>query len=185
MFGVGAVPGEATTKAIPLAVRVSFYIGSVAFFGAVIWTVLTTQEYPPDDMEAFTKMKAAKSGVGHAAVEIFRDVISMPKTMRRLAWVQIFTWLGLFCMWLYFGVAVARNVFGGSPGTPDYNKGIAWGGNCFAMYSVVCFAFSFVLAVGRGAPRAQADARHLPRSPAPSACCPSPSSATGTSFSCR
>ena len=24
--------------------------------------------------------------------------------MRRLAWVQMFTWLGLFCMWLYFGV---------------------------------------------------------------------------------
>jgi maltose/moltooligosaccharide transporter len=65
--------------------------------------------------------------------------------MRRLAWVQIFTWLGLFCMWLYFGVAVARNIFGGTPGTPAYAEGIAWGGNCFAMYSAVCFAFSFVL----------------------------------------
>jgi maltose/moltooligosaccharide transporter len=65
--------------------------------------------------------------------------------MRRLAWVQIFTWLGLFCMWLYFGVAVARNIFGGTPGTPAYEAGIAWGGTCFAMYSAVCFAFSFAL----------------------------------------
>ena len=69
----------------------------------------------------------------------------MPQTMRRLAWVQIFTWLGLFCMWLYFGVAVARNIFGGTPGTPAYDAGHRVGGNCFAMYSVVCFAFSFAL----------------------------------------
>jgi maltose/moltooligosaccharide transporter len=69
----------------------------------------------------------------------------MPETMRRLAVVQVFTWLGLFCMWLYFGVAVARNVFNGAPGTPEYEAGIAWGGNCFAMYSAVCFVFSFAL----------------------------------------
>jgi len=73
--------------------------------------------------------------------------MAMPQTMRRLAWVQIFTWLGLFCMWLYFGVAVARNIFGGTPGTQAYEQGIAWGGNCFAMYSAVCFAFSFALPV--------------------------------------
>jgi maltose/moltooligosaccharide transporter len=72
-------------------------------------------------------------------------MLAMPQTMRRLAWVQIFTWLGLFCMWLYFGVAVARNVFGGTPGAAAYEQGIAWAGNCFAMYSFVCFLVSFAL----------------------------------------
>ena len=38
--------------------------------------------------------------------------MAMPPTMRRLAWVQIFTWLGLFCMWLFFVPATARHVFG-------------------------------------------------------------------------
>jgi len=42
---------------------------------------------------------------------------------------------------------VARNIFGGTPGTQAYEQGIAWGGNCFAMYSAVCFAFSFALPV--------------------------------------
>jgi maltose/moltooligosaccharide transporter len=75
--------------------------------------------------------------------------------MKRLAWVQVCTWAGLFCMWLYFPVAVARNVFG----APDessalYRAGVEWGGLCFAMYSVVCFAFAPILpklahAVGR------------------------------------
>ena len=132
---------------IPLAVTLAFYAGAFAFLAAVLWTIFTTPEYPPDDMEAFTRMKAEQAGIGAAASEIFRDVMAMPQTMRRLAWVQIFTWLGLFCMWLYFGVAVARNIFGGTPGTPAYAQGIAWGGNCFAVYSAVCFAFSFALPV--------------------------------------
>src|SRR2546425_3346645 len=139
--------GATADTAIPLAVRLAFYVGAFAFLAAVLWTIFTTTEYPPDDMEAFTRMKAEKAGIGAAASEIFRDMMAMPQTMRRLAWVQIFTWLGLFCMWLYFGVAVARNIFGGTPGTSAYEQGIAWGGNCFAMYSAVCFAFSFALPV--------------------------------------
>jgi maltose/moltooligosaccharide transporter len=141
--GGGATAG--TT--IPLAVTLAFYAGAFAFLAAVLWTIFTTTEYPPDDMETFTRMKAEKAGIAAAASEIFRDMMAMPQTMRRLAWVQIFTWLGLFCMWLYFGVAVARNIFGGTPGTQAYEQGIAWGGNCFAMYSAVCFAFSFALPV--------------------------------------
>ena len=139
--------GATADTTIPLGVTLAFYAGAFAFLAAVLWTVFTTTEYPPDDLETFTRMKAEKAGIGAAASEIFRDMIAMPQTMRRLAWVQIFTWLGLFCMWLYFGVAVARNIFGGTPGTSAYEQGIAWGGNCFAMYSAVCFAFSFALPV--------------------------------------
>src|SRR2546430_3865899 len=145
---VGGGGGGATADTtIPLAVTLAFYAGAFAYLAAVLWTIFTTTEYPPDDLETFARMKAEKAGVTPAASEIFRDMMAMPQTMRRLAWVQIFTWLGLFCMWLYFGVAVARNIFGGTPGTQAYEQGIAWGGNCFAIYSAVCFAFSFALPV--------------------------------------
>ena len=36
----------------------------------------------------------------------------MPRTMKQLAVVQFFTWLGLFCMWMFFGLATAQQVFG-------------------------------------------------------------------------
>jgi maltose/moltooligosaccharide transporter len=66
--------------------------------------------------------------------------------MKQLAPVQLMTWLGLFCMWLYFSVAIARSVFGATDTTsPNYTAGIKWGGVCFAMYSFVCFLFSFAL----------------------------------------
>ena len=132
--------------AIPVTVRLSFYIGAAAFFGAVLWTILTTKEYPPEDMEAFRRAKSEKAGLLANAREIFHSIGGMPRTMRQLAPVQLFTWLGLFCMWLYFPVAVAHNVFGAADqNSPVYTAGVEWAGVCFGVYSAVCFAFSFVL----------------------------------------
>jgi maltose/moltooligosaccharide transporter len=132
--------------AIPVAVKFSFYLGAAVFFSAVLWTILSTREYPPDDMEAFRRMKAEKSGLATNGKEIFRMIGRMPSTMRQLAWVQVSTWMGLFCMWLYFPVAVARNVFGApDERSPVYTEGIAWAGMCFGMYSVVCFFYSLAL----------------------------------------
>jgi maltose/moltooligosaccharide transporter len=146
VFHVTTAAGD--TRAIPTTVRLSFYMGAVAFFGAVLWTIVTTPEYPPEDMEVFRRMKAEKAGIWANAKEILGAVRQMPQTMRQLAPVQLLTWLGLFCMWLYFPVAVARNVFG----APDqnsaiYTTGVEWAGVCFGAYSVVCFAFSFGLPV--------------------------------------
>lgn len=136
------------TQAIPLTVRLSFYVGAAAFFTAVLWTICTTKEYPPEDMEAFRKRKAEKHSLAQAFGEILVAIREMPQTMRQLAPVQLMTWLGLFCMWLYFPVAVARNVFGAaSEKMPEYTAGIEWAGICFGVYSAVCFAFSFFLPV--------------------------------------
>jgi len=133
---------------IPLTFRLSFYIGAAAFFGAVMWTVATTREYPPDDLAAFRKMKAERTVLRENAREILDSIGAMPQTMKQLAWVQIATWLGLFCMWLYFPVAVGHNVFGApDEKSPLYTQGIEWAGICFGMYSAVCFVWSFVLPV--------------------------------------
>ena len=111
----------------------------------MLWTIVTTKEYPPDDLEAFRAKKADKRGLG-ATPRFFTTIREMPQTMRQLAPVQLLTWLGLFCMWLYFPVAVAHNVFGASDKTsPLYTRGMEWGGICFGMYSAVCFVFSFSL----------------------------------------
>ena len=134
------------TSVIPYTVRLSFSIGAVVFLTAVLYTIVTTKEYPPDDIAAFERMKQEHSGLRENVAEIFRSIREMPKTMRQLAPVQFFTWLGLFCMWLYFGVAIARSVFGAAtPTSPGYNDGIKWGGVCFAVYSAATFAFAFLL----------------------------------------
>src|SRR5579884_3517532 len=47
VFHVG---GTLAAHEIPFSVRLAFYIGAPVFFGCVLWTVLTTHEYPPEDM---------------------------------------------------------------------------------------------------------------------------------------
>ena len=92
--------------------KYAFQVGAVAFFLGVLWTVVTTDEYPPEDMAAFDRMKRERRGLAAGVQEIVAAVREMPLTMKQLAVVQFFTWLGLFCMWLFYVPAVARHVFG-------------------------------------------------------------------------
>ncbi len=131
---------------IPLSTDYAFKVGSVAFLLAVLWTVLTSKEYPPEDMEAFRRMRGEKSGVLGGFREIFSSIWEMPSTMKQLAVVQFFTWFALPCMWQFFGIAVARHVFGAaSPDDAGFREGTEWGGLCFAVYNVVCFVVAFLL----------------------------------------
>ncbi len=141
-FGVTSAVGEGV---IPRTVRLSFYLGSGIFLVAVLYTIISTKEYPPDDLAAFQKMKTESAGLGNALREIFWGIGSMPKTMRQLAVVQFFAWFALFCMWIYFVPAVATKVFGGIPGSPEYQRGNEWGGVCFSIYNGTAFAFAFLL----------------------------------------
>ena len=145
-FGVA---GTAPEGQIPPAVHIAFYTGAAAFLLAVLYTIFTTGEYPPDDMAEFERMKAEHKGVGGFFREFFHGLATMPKTMRQLAWVQFFTWTGLFCMWIYFSPAIARHVFGAVKDTPEFSGLVAqagqWTGVSFSVYNGVCFVFSFIL----------------------------------------
>ena len=136
-----------TASGIPLTVKYSFQFGAVVFLLAVLWTVFTTDEYPPEDMAAFERAKQEGLGVGGLLREVFEAIREMPQTMRQLAVVQVFTWLGLFCMWLFFVPATARHVFGATdPQSELYARGMEWGGFAFAFYSITCFIAALFLA---------------------------------------
>jgi maltose/moltooligosaccharide transporter len=131
---------------IPLSVEYSFKIGAIVFLAAVVWTVATTKEYPPEDIEAFERMKREKKGILAGFAEILSSVTEMPQAMKQLAVVQFFTWFALPCMWQFFGLAVARHVFlAPNENSPLFAQGTEWGGLCFAVYNVVCFIIAFLL----------------------------------------
>ncbi len=141
-FGVSGT----TASGVSLTVKYSFQLGAVAFLLCVLYTVCTTSEYPPEDLQAFQQLKAERRGIGHFFAEIAAAIREMPATMKQLAVVQIFTWLGLFCMWMFFGLTTSYHVFG-APHTQSelFRQGGEWAGICFAMYSVVCFLVAFLL----------------------------------------
>ncbi len=47
------VSNTAAPGVIPESVRLSFYLGGIAFFGAVMWTVFRSREYSPEELKAF------------------------------------------------------------------------------------------------------------------------------------
>jgi maltose/moltooligosaccharide transporter len=146
-----------TASGIPLTVQYSFKIGAAAFILCVLWTVLTSKEYPPENLEQFRRKQAETRGTGgilgklmNVVRKLLREIVGalreMPQTMKQLAVVQVFTWLGLFCMWMFFGLMTSRHVFGASdPSSARFAEGGEWGGICFAAYSIVCFVVAFLL----------------------------------------
>ena len=145
LLGQMGVTGS-TPSGIPLSVKYSFQLGALAFLICVLWTVFTTSEFPPEDMAAFERAKKNRLGVGALFADIGESLRKMPRTMKQLAVVQLLTWLGLFCMWLFFVPAVARHVFGATdPQSELYTRGIEWGGFVFAFYSITCFLVALLL----------------------------------------
>ncbi|WP_375581320.1 MFS transporter [Marivirga tractuosa] len=130
---------------IPDSVKWSFYIGGVAFFSAVMWTVFNSKEYPPDDIEKL-KLENSERGVFTGLAESFIGIFKMPKTMVQLAFVQFFSWFALFAMWIYTTPAVTEHVYG----TIDtksalYNEGANWVGIMFGVYNGVAALAAFLL----------------------------------------
>jgi len=141
----GVTSDTSAENAIPLNVKLSFYIGAGAFLVAVLWTVFTTREYPPEDLKAFRRQKNERGGLAHLLAEIPDALRQMPPVMKQLAWVQFFTWLGLFCMWLHFSNAVPV-VFGASDtSSPMFKAGAEWAGVCYAVKDAVTFLAAFAL----------------------------------------
>lgn len=154
IFNLGAETGG---TGIPLSLRLSFYIGAAVFMLANIWTVFTSKEYPPEESELCVgseKYSCLYHALKANAQSMLKDFLNMPKVMREIFAVQFFTWVGLFCVFIYFGLAVAQNLFG-LPSGADLTKepqlrsmleqGVALGGVCFAVYTFVSIIYSALI----------------------------------------
>jgi maltose/moltooligosaccharide transporter len=191
ILGRFGVVGNAP-NGVPVAVQYAFRLGAIVFLLAVLWTVSSSKEYPPENLEEFRRKRQQRTGfnlhpgflltgafagallgaargalvdhhlttwhllAGCAIGAAIGGVLSgphvapaikeMPATMKQLAVVQFFSWLGLFCMWMFFGLATAQQVFHATdPKTPEFDAGTAFGGQTFAWYSIVCFLVAFIL----------------------------------------
>ena len=128
------------------SVKYSFYIGAVIFFLSVLWTVITSDELPPENIEEWKQEKAKSKGLFVAIKEINKGIFSMPKTMGQLAVVQFFTWVGFYCMWLYTTAAIAQNAYGTIDTTSKaFQDAGDWVGVMFTVYNGISAVAAFLL----------------------------------------
>ncbi|WP_300543634.1 MFS transporter [Maricaulis sp.] len=210
VFGVSSVAPEGM---VPDNVKYSFYIGAIALFLSVGWTVLFSREYTPEQLAEFDEAERKTmglprederrphsarrfmgSGVGyliagivgcvavyrfggaqelyvltggiaalglgfmlHAALKsngkaenffshVLEDLTTMPTVMRRLAWVQFFSWAALFMMWIYATPAVTQHHYNATEtASQAYADGANWVGLLFATYNAIAAIYALLL----------------------------------------
>ncbi|MFT3948222.1 MAG: MFS transporter [Agriterribacter sp.] len=137
-----ALPGE-----IPDNVAYSFYFGAAIMLITLLWTVITTKEYTPEERAAFHPGEK-KVTEKKTALSIFSDFRKMPQTMAQLGLVQFFSWFGLFAMWIYMTPAIVEHIYKLMPGdtvSEQYADAGNWVGMLFGVYSVVAAIYALGL----------------------------------------
>ena len=102
------VSNSASSGVIPMSVKVAFSIGAFVFLASILYTVFTTEEYPPEDMEEFEKEKAKRNNF---IPDILNNIGSMPLTMKKLGVIQFFSWFAFFTMWSLANPALTEHVY--------------------------------------------------------------------------
>ena len=149
----GGIANEAEAGQVAPSVIWSFYIGGSLLLLSVLVTVFKTKEYPPkefDELNGITKDDKTKKE------NFFKLLLNMPKAMKQLALVQLFSWFPLFLMWVYSTTAISQHFFGvpidfsaeneTNPAIRQaFDEAGNWVGICFAVYSLVAAVYSVLM----------------------------------------
>jgi len=92
---------------IPSNVKVAFGIGALVFLISILYTVLTTKEYPPEESQLPEKEKNR----GNFLTDFMDSIKSMPPTMLKLGLIQFFSWFAFFTMWSMSTPALTAHIY--------------------------------------------------------------------------
>ncbi|HNP17816.1 MAG TPA: MFS transporter [Fulvivirga sp.] len=142
--------GAANTAAvgvIPDSVKYAFTIGAVVFISSMLYTIFTTSEYPPEDIDEFKKQNDSSKGFFTGAKAIFKNLSTMPRVMAKLGIVQFFSWFAFFTMWSYATPAITEHIFHATDtSSVEYNDAADLVGNYLGTYGLVAMFFALLLA---------------------------------------
>lgn len=144
-FGVAKIadPGH-----IPDNVIYSFYVGAAVLVATLLWTVITTKEYSPQELAAYNPEPVVQEKSQGGIMTILTDFSKMPTTMKQLGLVQFFSWFALFSMWVFTTLAVAQHVYKVAPGDTSsvrFADAANWVGILFGIYNGVSAIYALLL----------------------------------------
>jgi len=145
------VPKVAEEGHVPANVIYSFYCGAILLLASIIWTILTTKEYNPEQLASFQAENFGdQAAQEHASglTSIIHDFKQMPLAMRQLGLVQFFSWFALFSMWVFSTPAIAEHVFQvqtGDTSSSQYADAANWVGILFGIYNAISAIYALCL----------------------------------------
>ncbi len=133
---------------IPVFTYWAFAIGAVASIATVLFSVLTTKEYPPtqEELKKIIEEKSKGNVLGRTLTEIVEAIKEMPFTMKQLIPVQFFTWFGMFSYWQYITLALSKSLYGTLDHSSDaFASAQLLTGEINGTYNIICFSIAFLL----------------------------------------
>ncbi|KAL0485650.1 hypothetical protein AKO1_011902, partial [Acrasis kona] len=120
--------------------RVSFTMSIVFLIITVALTLFVSKEKTLQEVEL--EQGGAEQPKGNAIVNLFKTILIMPSSMKRVCLVQFFAWFGWFAFLLYGTDWVGENIYHGNPsGTRSeidkFNEGVRWGSFGLAGFATV------------------------------------------------
>ncbi|KFF14787.1 major facilitator transporter [Chryseobacterium soli] len=125
----------------------AFYIGAGVLILSILYTIVTTKEYSPQEFASFENGKEIVEEHSKFS-DIFKDFAKIPLLMKKLGAVQFFSWFALFTMWVFTTSALATHHFGLSPQdthSAEFNKAGDLTGKLFGYYNLWAIPFAFLL----------------------------------------
>jgi maltose/moltooligosaccharide transporter len=101
------VSNEASAGVVPQSVVIAFSIGAFVFITSIIYTLVTTKEDPPENLEEFLSEKKESRFIP----DLTASLKDMPSTMKKLGLIQFFSWFAFFTMWSLSMPALTEHVF--------------------------------------------------------------------------
>ncbi|MDR0263108.1 MAG: MFS transporter [Sphingobacterium sp.] len=143
------VAGTSEAGQVPSNVIYSFYLGGFVLLLTVLWSVFKTKEYSPTELQTFSNAVTIEQDAApkFGLRSIFSDIGKMPLIMRKLGWVQFFSWFALFMMWVYTTPAIADSVFYLREGNRQdlYMEAANWVGVLFGIYNGVSALYALFI----------------------------------------
>lgn len=136
VFGMRNEPIENERLAPTLSY--SFYTGAILLLITVLWTCLKTKEYPPNKYSDETNEDKT--------ITIDNGLPKDRFIMYKLSFIQFFSWLGFFFLWVYTTDAIAQRIWHTSDALSEsYNDAGNWFGVLTSFYSIISIIFSLFL----------------------------------------
>ncbi len=96
---------------IPDSVKWSFYIGGVVYFTAVLWTIITTKEYPPDQLEAFNAAEELQNDKPAPEIKTAKTIDHHKKGKRQLTNGVFWLLGGALLTWWFYHAELNKDLY--------------------------------------------------------------------------
>ena len=160
-IGLGSVIAAGTAPLLKwafdyqMSISAQFVMAGLAFTLATIWTCVTTKEIVSKPVQAENKETSEnKDGFWKSMVDFFK----LSPEVAKVCTIQLFSWIGVMSMFIFFTQFAIHNVFG----VPELsnvtvavkksfenaiNQGTNFSSISFAIFNLVCFIVSLPIGI--------------------------------------